>query len=86
MNKQKAAEQYSGPGADYLKLPLKELLAIPEAQALLQQHFPDLIQNPDFKKVLEEASLTQVTGFAPGTFTPERLAAFAAELAQKITP
>ena len=84
LNSQRTASAYTGTGAEYLKLPLKEVIALPGAEELLKHYFADLIDQPDFKKMMETVSLQQVAGFAPNIFSPERLTLFAADLAAHI--
>ncbi len=79
LSKQKAVQDYTGPGALYLAQPLKELLTIPGAATVLHRHFPDLVDNPDFKQI-ETLSPQQLAGFNPVIFSPEQLTAFAADL------
>lgn len=83
LRKQQAAAAYTGPGADYLTLPLQEIIALPSGEAVLHQHFSELVDSPDFTKTMQSVSLQQVAGFAPAIFSSERLAAFAADLAAR---
>ncbi|GHO90293.1 sulfatase [Reticulibacter mediterranei] len=81
--KQRATAAYTGPGAIYLTLPFREIMALPTGEAVLRQHFSELIEHPDFKKIMQSVSPQQAAGFVPGIFSPERLAAFAADLAAR---
>jgi hypothetical protein len=83
LSKQKAVQEYSGPGALYLSQPITELLTIPGAAAVLRRHFPDLVYNPDFKQI-ETLSLQQLAGFNPAIFSPEHLTTFATDLADHL--
>jgi arylsulfatase A-like enzyme len=74
---------YTGPGAEYLKLPLKEVLAVSGAQEIVSKHFPQL-HDDSVVKTVGMASLLQISGYMPALLTPERLAAFAADLADHV--
>lgn len=83
LSKQKAVQDYTGPGALSLAQPLKELLTIPGTATVLQRHFPDLVDTSDFKQI-ETLSLQQLAGFNPVIFSPGQLTAFAADLADHL--
>jgi hypothetical protein len=85
LSKQQAVQDDTGPGALSLAQPLKELLTLPGAASVLLRHFPDLVDNPDFKQI-ETLSLQQLAAFNPVIFSPEQLTAFAADLADLLEP
>jgi hypothetical protein len=70
---------YSGPGAEYLELPLKELLGLPSGRPLVEKYFPFLFSGN--LKMITEASLKQITTYMAGSFTAEQIGAFCSELA-----
>ncbi|WP_201389865.1 sulfatase [Ktedonobacter sp. SOSP1-85] len=80
--KQDTLAAYAGPGAEYLKKPLKEVAALPGAEALLRRHFAAMMDNLQSQQIMEQLSLQQVAGFAPNAFSFEKLTAFATELAE----
>jgi hypothetical protein len=81
--KRMAIPSYTGPGAEFLKLPLREVLAVSGAQEIVSKHFPHLEDNT-IMKMVGMASLLQISGYMPASFTSESLAAFAADLADHV--
>jgi arylsulfatase A-like enzyme len=78
-----AAPAYTGPGAAFLELPLNQLVAGPGGQEMVKRHFPQLLEGEAMQQAAQ-ASLLQIAGYLPAVLTPERLAAFAADLADHI--
>jgi arylsulfatase A-like enzyme len=77
------APPYIGPGADFLTLPLSEVFDIQGAREILGKHFPQLLDNATVKWP-STATLQQFSDHMPAFFTPERTAAFAADLADHV--
>ncbi|MGB3717866.1 MAG: sulfatase [Candidatus Promineifilaceae bacterium] len=71
----------AGDGHFNLNTPLKEIMADPDATAILNKHFPGFTENP-MLKMAEGASLQQIAGFAASVFTDEKLTAVATDLQQ----
>jgi hypothetical protein len=71
----------SGDGFFNLDTSLKELLADKGAQAVIANHFPQIIGDPQLK-MTESLSLKQIAQFAPASFTADLLRAVATDLAQ----
>ena len=71
----------SGDGFFNLDTPLKELFANKGAQAVIANHFPQIIGDPQLK-MAHGLSLKQVAQFAPAIFTADVLRAVAIDLAQ----
>lgn len=70
-----------GNGQFNLNTPIKDLLADEEAAAVFRQHFPTFGNDPFFKQAAG-TSLIQITSFAPGLFTVDKLKALARDLAR----
>jgi hypothetical protein len=71
----------SGDGFFNLDTPLKELLADRGAQAVIADHFPQIVGDPQLK-MTEGLSLKQIAQFAPVVFAADVLRAVATDLAQ----
>ncbi|MBK8900092.1 MAG: sulfatase [Anaerolineaceae bacterium] len=69
-----------GDGHFNLNTPIKDLLADVGAAAVFQHHFPEFSDDP-FLKQAAGASPLQISNFAPGLFTANKLNAMAADLA-----
>jgi arylsulfatase A-like enzyme len=74
---------YTGPGAEFLAMPFKEVVAVPGAPEIVGKHFPQLLDSAAMKMV-GTASLSQIAGYMRAALTPEQLAAFAADLADHV--
>jgi hypothetical protein len=78
--KRVAAAPYTGPGAEFLGLPLEEVFAVPGGAELVSRYFAGLLEG-EGANLMRKASLLQIAAYVPVLLTPERLAAFAADLA-----
>jgi hypothetical protein len=63
-----------------LGLPLDRVLALPGGPAVVGRHFPRLLDSGALK-MIGTATILEIAGYMPGSFSPESLAAFAADLA-----
>jgi arylsulfatase A-like enzyme len=79
------APPYAGPGAAFLTMPLREVFAVAGAEERVRAHFPQLLDSAA-SQMFGAASLAQIASYMPATLTPERLAAFATDLAASGEP
>lgn len=77
------APPYAGRGAEFLKLPLSEVLDIAGAREIVGRHFPQILDN-SVVKWPAAATLQHFSDQMPAFFTPERMAAFATDLADHV--
>jgi hypothetical protein len=77
------APPYTGPGAEFLAMPLTEVLAVPGAPEIAGRYFPQLLDSAAMK-MMGAASLSQIAGYMLAALTPEQLAAFATDLADHV--
>ncbi len=68
-------------GASMWYTPLQQLVADENAQVVLEQHFPGMLDNPQLQMAMG-MSLKQIAPFAPDAMTEEKLQAVAADLAR----
>ncbi|MBN9387538.1 MAG: sulfatase [Chloroflexi bacterium] len=73
---------YTGPGAVFLKQPLKEIITIPEGKALVEKYFAFLLDSSTIKMV-SAASIEQIASYMPGSLTPASMEGFAREMADR---
>jgi arylsulfatase A-like enzyme len=79
------APPYAGPGAAFLTMPLRDVFAVAGAEERMRAHFPQLLDSAA-SQMFGAASLAQIASYMPATLTPERLAAFATDLAASGEP
>ena len=76
------APPYTGPGADFLERPLKDLIALPGGRETVARHFPHLLDET-LMNIAGKSPLPTIAIYMPNVLTPEKLAAFAADLAKQ---